>query len=114
MRVVPLRPVLEARDLDQEPQPPGPDRHRAELAQHTPDVAAAAEKPGAPQARRVGAAALVGVRRGYLKPPHGSSMPSVLSNLVCWIALAGSTPLGHTGEHSPTKLRAQIAANPRA
>src|SRR5579859_6300429 len=28
----------------------------------------------------------------------------VVSSLVCWIAFAGSTPFGHTTEHSPTKL----------
>src|ERR1051326_8564381 len=45
-------------------------------------------------------------------PPHGSSIPMVLSNFVCWIALAGSTPFGQTAEHSPTKLQDQIASEP--
>src|SRR4029078_5451662 len=104
---------LEACDLDQEPEHPDRDRHRAELAQHVADVAAAAREPGALQPWRVGAAGgrALGVA-GYRKPPHGSSMPSVLSNFVCWIALAGSTPLGQTAEHSPTKLQSQIASEP--
>src|SRR5437660_1356268 len=45
-------------------------------------------------------------------PPQGSSMPIVLSNLACWIAWAGSTPFGHTAEHSPTKLQSQMASEP--
>src|SRR5439155_19479229 len=40
--------------------------------------------------------------------PYGSTKRMVVSSFVCWIALAGSTPLGQTTEHSPTKEHSQM------
>src|SRR5919108_1322447 len=47
--------------------------------------------------------------------PQGRSIDlthsRVVSHLVCWIAFAGSTPLGQTTEHSPTNVHSQMPSD---
>src|SRR5439155_24707477 len=110
--------ALEPSHLDHEEDHPGGYRDRRELPEHVHHVATVSKPPGGAGTRAVGARGpgrtvppahwrvAFQQRRGaplvdHL-PPQGSSMPIVVSNLVCWIALAGSTPLGQTAEHSPT------------
>jgi len=62
------------------------------------------------------AAALQSLDQYDRRFPNGASMapitkPLTVSNLVCWMALAGSTPLGQAAEHSPTKEHSQIPSD---
>src|SRR5438552_8734673 len=111
--------VTRAFDLDQQPQQPQREGKRGELADDVEQVMASAGPPAGGHAPAVFPAftplsvTLSPVGRGdqcfgaHSLLPKGRTNRIVVSSLVCWIALAGSTAFGQTTEHSPTKLHSQ-------
>src|SRR5438067_3520502 len=107
--------VAGAPDLHQQPQQPQRQRQRGELSDRVQKVVTVACPPVGRHAPAVFARSRGDLRgrfrgrfRGHSRLPYGRTKRMVVSSLVCWIALAGSTPLGQTTEHSPTKLHSQI------
>src|SRR5439155_19830881 len=109
---VTCRPIARALDLDQQPEEPQREWQCGELADDVKQVVTFSRPPAgrhAPEVLTPLSLTLSPLGRGdrfcrHSLFPSGRRKRIVVSSLVCWIAFAGSTPFGHTTEHSRTKL----------
>jgi hypothetical protein len=92
--------------------------HAADFAQDEAEIFPALEPPIGGDALAIPARVIEGVGRrrgrGFHFPPQGITtdltQSSAAVSLYCWMAPAGSTCLGQTRVHSPTKVQPQMAS----
>src|SRR6267378_2002400 len=94
------------------------DEDAADFAQDEAEIFPALEPPVGGDAFAIPARVIEGIGRrggrGFHFPPQGKrtdlTQSSAAVSLYCWMAPAGSTCLGQTRVHSPTKVQPQMAS----